>query len=55
MITLVVSDYPDLPERFRECMCGYIVGTMELVGVQEIRVHKLGDALSQWHWRISWK
>ena len=55
MITLVVSDYPELPDRFRECMCGYIVGTIELVGVQEIRVHKLGDASSQWQWRISWK
>lgn len=54
MITFVISDYPDLPERFRECLCGYIAGTMELVGVREIRVHKFGDS-SQWQWRVAWK
>lgn len=55
MVTLIVTDYPELPERFRECLCGYIVGTLETVGVKEIRVYKLGDTSSQWAWRISWK
>ena len=55
LIHFVVADYPELPERFRECLCGYIQGVMELVGAREIRVAKSNDNANAWLWRVSWK
>ncbi|MBX7193652.1 MAG: DUF2378 family protein [Sandaracinaceae bacterium] len=54
-VDFVVSDYPRLPERFRECMCGWIVGTLELVGAQKPLVTKIDDDPSAWHWHIRWQ
>lgn len=55
LVHFVVSDYPDLPERFRECLCGYIHGVMELCGARDIRIAKSNDNPSAWLWRVSWK
>jgi len=55
LMRFVVRDYPDLPERFRECLCGYIMGLMELVAARDIRVLKYSDAPEAWSWKIAWR
>ncbi len=54
-ISLMVQGYPRLPERFRECMCGYIVGTLELAGAKNVAVAKSEDDPNAWEFRIAWK
>lgn len=54
-VDFVVTGYPRLPERFRECMCGWIIGTLELVGGKSPTVSKSDDDPNEWHWRIRWQ
>ncbi len=54
-VDFVVSDHPQLPERFRECMCGWIGGTLEMVGANRAVVTKNDDDPHAWHWRIRWQ
>ena len=51
----IVDGYPELPERFREGLCGYIYGLMEICGGHDIRVAKLNDDPNSWRWRISYR
>lgn len=50
----LVEGYPSLPERFRECMSGYIQGMMEMMGYQKVVVTK-GDDPQTWKWIILWE
>jgi uncharacterized protein (TIGR02265 family) len=54
-IDFVVRDYPRLPERFRECMCGWISGTLEMVGARQSFVSKTDDDPQAWRWRVRWQ
>jgi hypothetical protein len=54
-VTFVVHDYPRLPERFRECMCGYIAGTLELCGGRDVAVAKYDADPNAWEFRMVWK
>lgn len=51
---LLVRDYPDLPERMRENIAGYVARTMELAGATNVRVVK-GDEPREWVWSITWR
>ncbi len=53
--SFVVRDYPRLPERFRECMCGYIAGTIEVAGGREPLITKTNDDPQAWAFHILWK
>jgi len=54
LLQFSIYDYPELPEVFRECLCGYIVGVLELCGVTEIRVSRLNEPSRAWPFRLSW-
>jgi hypothetical protein len=54
-VDFVVEGYPRLPERFRECMCGWIVGAVELTGNDSVVVSKSDDAPSAWRWQVRWR
>jgi hypothetical protein len=51
----VVEGYPRFPERFRECMCGWIVGTLLATGAERPLASKIDDDPEHWRWRIRWK
>jgi len=50
---LTLHDYPDLPERFRECMCGWISGAIEVCGGTNARVLKVDGPPHLW--RVTWR
>ncbi|MCK5242421.1 hypothetical protein KAR34_08210 [bacterium] len=52
---MIVEDYPDLPETFREMLCGYIAGCMELTGARNVRVTRDNNNPDAWKWNIFWK
>ena len=50
---VTLYEYPDCPERFRECLCGWIAGAVEVCGGTNARVLKEdGDPFV---WRVTWK
>lgn len=54
VVQLRVFEYADLPERFRECMCGWIEQAVTMTGGKETYVSKSeGDA--EHVWRVTWK
>jgi hypothetical protein len=54
VVVLRVYDYADLPERFRECMCGWIEQAVQMTGGKEVFVAKM-ESETVHHWRITWK
>jgi len=48
-----VKNYPELPERYREMLCGYLQGMVELTGAKLIRV-KRDDQPAEWRWIVSY-
>jgi hypothetical protein len=50
----LVVDCPDLPERYRELVCGYIEGAVAQAGGKEPRVTKAGKP-SEWSWDVTWR
>lgn len=54
LLQFSIYDYPELPETFRECCCGYFAGVFELCGVKDIRVSRYTDERRTWHFRLSW-
>lgn len=52
--TFYVAEYPDLPERFREMLSGYIQGTVSLTAKKNINVAKNDGNPEQWSWKITW-
>ena len=51
---LSVHGYPDLPERFRECMCGWITGAIEMTGGKDARVVQV-EAAHAHVWHMTWE
>lgn len=51
----VVRGYPDLPERFRECTSGYIMGVLELAGAKNVHIAKSTDDPQEWRWKMTWR
>lgn len=51
---VVVVGYPRLPERFRECTCGWIAGTAELTGVENPTVTKTDEDPMAWRFHLRW-
>ena len=52
-VLLEVRGYPELPERFRECMAGFCLRIIALTGAKDVRVAAGGDAAC-WTWTIRW-
>jgi len=54
-VILRVFDYADLPERFRECMCGWIEHAIAMTGGKDVCLTKSeqDDAVHVWH--MTWK
>jgi uncharacterized protein (TIGR02265 family) len=50
----IVADSPDLPESYREFVCGYIEGAVALTGGKNSRVTKGGHA-QEWQWDVTWQ
>ncbi|RYE91073.1 MAG: hypothetical protein EOO75_09280 [Myxococcales bacterium] len=48
-----LHEYPDCPERFRECVCGWIAGAVEVCGGTNARVLK--EDGSPFVWRVTWR
>ena len=46
-------DYADCPERFRECLCGWIAGAVEVCGGTNARVLK--EEGYPFVWRVTWR
>lgn len=53
-VVLRVFDYGDLPERFCECMSGWIERAVEMTGGKEVCVTKSAHEAVQ-TWRLTWK
>lgn len=53
-VVLRVFDYPDLPERFRECMCGWIDQAVTMTGGKDAQTVSYEQEASH-AWRVTWK
>lgn len=53
-VVLRVHDYRDLPERFRECMCGWIEQAIAMTGGKDVCVTK-SDQHAVHTWHMTWK
>ncbi len=51
---LVIEDYPDLPEAFREMLNGYIRGIMDLAGARDGVVKRGKAPDGSWIWDMNW-
>ncbi len=54
IIVLRVFDYSDLPERFCECMSGWIERAVEMTGGKAVGVTKSANEAVH-TWRVTWK
>lgn len=54
VVLLSVFDYVELPERFRECMCGWIEQAVTMTGGKESHVSK-SDGEAVHLWRVTWR
>lgn len=50
-----VTGYPDLPERMRETIVGWLGQAVELTGAQNVRVVKIDDDPQRWTWTVTWR
>ncbi len=55
VIYFTVEDYPELPQTFREILCGYIQGLAELTGAKNIRVIHDNTDPNAWKWKITYE
>jgi hypothetical protein len=53
-IHFFVADYPELPEHFRECIGGYLLGAIELADGGKATITRSGQP-TDWEWTISRK
>jgi hypothetical protein len=54
LVELAVTGYPDLPERFRHQMAGFVGGAVEMTGASDVVVEK-GGGPDKWTWLIRWR
>jgi hypothetical protein len=52
-VVLLVHDYTDLPEPFRECMCGWIEQAITMTGGKNATVTK-SDGNGAQTWEMTW-
>lgn len=50
-----VTDYPELPERMRETIVGWLGQAVELTGAQNVRVVKSDTDPERWSWTVTWR
>lgn len=50
---LIVTGSPDLPDAYREFVCGYVEGATEITGGKNPRVSKSGTP-QEWRWDVTW-
>jgi len=55
MIRFEVTDYPELPERMRETIVGWLAQAIELTGAKNVRVVKSDDDPRTWTWTATWR
>ncbi|MBK9263161.1 MAG: hypothetical protein IPM54_25575 [Polyangiaceae bacterium] len=53
-VVLRVHEYPDLPERFRECMCGWLEQAIVMTGGKDVCVEK-SDIEPVHKWHMTWR
>jgi len=51
---LTVEEYPDLPERMRESISGYLAQAIEMTGAAGVTVVPRADG-PRWLWEIQWR
>lgn len=54
-VRFVVTGYPDLPERMRESVVGWLLEAVEMTGVTNVRVIKTDDNKEAWGWVVNWR
>ena len=52
--SLVIADYPGLPDAFREMLIGYIHGIMDLAGASNGTVVRRSLPGGRWAWDMTW-
>lgn len=52
---LIVADYAELPEDFREQLRGWIAGLLEVTGVRDIKVQRATLSNGQWVFQGYWR
>jgi hypothetical protein len=50
-----VQDYPTLPERIRELLCGYMEALALLTSIQHAKVYKVDRDPKTWEWVVLWR
>lgn len=50
-----VSGYPNLPERMRETICGWLAQATELTGASHVSVTKSDEAEQRYFWAVTWR
>lgn len=54
-IRFEVTDYPELPERMRETIVGWLGQAVELTGAQNVAVVKSDTDPERWTWTVTWR
>ncbi len=50
-----MTDYPELPERMRETIVGWLGQAVELTGAQNVAVVKSDTDPERWTWTVTWR
>ncbi len=50
----VVRNFPELPRKMREVICGHLTVILEATGAHQISVTLQDQDPKAWRWRISW-
>jgi hypothetical protein len=53
-VDFVVRDFPDLPDKLRELICGHLVVILEMTGSRNIRVQRADIPTKEWRWLLTW-
>jgi uncharacterized protein (TIGR02265 family) len=53
-VELVVTGYPELPERFRHQTAGFVEEAVRMTGAHDVRVEKSDADPARWTWQITW-
>jgi hypothetical protein len=54
-VRFVVTGYPELPERMRESVVGWLLEAVEMTGVGNVRVIKSDEDKEAWSWVVNWR
>jgi hypothetical protein len=52
--TLVVRDFPDLPRKMREVICGHLYTILDLTGEKNGKITLDDRDANAWRWKVVW-